>query len=215
MVSYYRRLFRDSWSGQYVGERPRVNCESVPRLPASLLRWVIDDPRPREYVFLWRGEFPKVWRAGGGRRLVLVAEETLVVKSLPGGPPPSRAGEEWVSIEPNRAPHAIRLLRRQLPRSRGSAVLAFCGECARPRRYLYARNRSGRGAFAWVCRVCQELRYSSEGGALRFSGRGAFGRFLASVGEDRHERPESWDPYVFSSLERAVAALESWKGSKS
>ena len=32
------------WHQRYLGAR--VNCESVPRLPAGAVAWVLDDPRP-------------------------------------------------------------------------------------------------------------------------------------------------------------------------
>jgi hypothetical protein len=31
----------------------RVNCESIPRLPAAAVRFAIDDPRQIPYLFVW------------------------------------------------------------------------------------------------------------------------------------------------------------------
>jgi hypothetical protein len=76
----------------------------------------------------------------------------------------------------------LRVVWRMLPRHGGRALLFFCP----------------------YCHSCARLRYSSEGGHLRGSGRGAIAAFFrASFGN--LSRPESWLPYMFTSPEEAAA----------
>ena len=96
---------------------------------------------------------------------------------------------------------------RMLPRNGGRALFLLCPLCDTPRRHVYGwewdrvsgwsnRVRS----ISWRCRSCARLRYSSEGGYLRGNTRGALGAmFQAAFGN--LPRPQSWLPYVFSSIE--------------
>lgn len=173
------------WHEHFLGGL-RVNCESVPRLPAGAVRRVLDDPRKIPYLFLWR-------RDDRGEIV-----EAVRVAVSPGGHPPVRPGEEWVSVtRPPRTVgyvHALRVLRRTLPRHGGEALSLVCPGCNRPRLYLYAWEVSGSRVVPrpWHCRTCSGLRYQSEGTYNRFPDWGGY------------PRPDTWDPYVFSSLEEAL-----------
>lgn len=89
---------------------------------------------------------------------------------------------------------------RMLPRHGGRALLLVCSCCGVPRRHIYGwewdrfSGRSNRvRRIAWKCRSCAGLCYSSEGGYLRP------GRLFRAFGN--LPRPESWFPYVFTSLD--------------
>ena len=97
----------------------------------------------------------------------------------------------------------LRIVWRMLPRNGGRALFLLCRYCDPPRRFVYGwewdtfsgwSNRVRR--IAWKCRSCAELRYPSKGGYLRPDTRfGAFGNL---------PRPESWFPYVFTSIDAAA-----------
>lgn len=148
---------------------------------------MLDDPRGIPYLFLWRTEDRPVSGVGEFAEAVRVA-------ALPGGPPPVRPGEGWVSITRPAGQagcvHALRLVHRPLPRNGGDDVLLLCPACEKPRRYLYAWEVIESRVFSrpWHCRTCAGLRYQSEG-----RGRNAWGPY------PRY----SWDPYVLSSLEKS------------
>lgn len=185
------RKARD-WHGHLRGDL-RLNVESVPRLAAGAVRWVLDDPRGIPYLFVWRLDCRPVSGVPENVEVVRVA-------ALPGGPPPIRSGEEWVSITRPLGQigcvHALQLLRRPLPRNGGTDVLLLCPNptCGRPSRYLYAWEVLGRRIISrpWNCRSCARLRYASEG-----EGRNPWGPYPR----------DPWDPYVFSSLEQAAKAI--------
>ena len=99
----------------------------------------------------------------------------------------------------------LRIVWRALPRNGGSALMLLCFYCNTPRRFVYGWEWDSFSGWSnrvrqvsWCCRSCNRLRYSSEGGYLRGSGRGAIAAFFrASFGN--LPRPKSWLPYVFSS----------------
>lgn len=180
---------RDS-DGRFCGGR--INLESVPRLPASAVRFALEDPRPTPYLFVW------VNADGGIVEALRVARE---------GPEEILPGQEWVSIRPaNRAGQvvvALRVHRLPLPRNGGKAMFVECPACHSVRRHLYARSRVGRSRIRelWRCRPCSGLRYSSEGVYVD-----SFARF---VGLRSPFVDGPWDPEVFSSPSRASGRFES------
>ena len=117
---------------------------------------------------------------------------------------------------------AIRLciVWRTLPRNGGRALFLFCPYCNTPRRFVCGWEWDSFSGWSnrvrqvsWCCRSCNRLRYSSEGGHLRGSGRGALGAmFRAAFGN--LPRPKSWLPYVFTSPQEAAEAglctVDSW-----
>jgi hypothetical protein len=108
----------------------------------------------------------------------------------------------------------LRLVWQVLPRNGGRALLLVCSYCNTPRRHVYGwewdsfsgwSNRVRR--VSWLCRSCARLRYSSEGGYLRPGHLGRLARLgvmLRAFGN--LPRPESWLPYVFTSIEGAAEA---------
>lgn len=179
-----QRMSQRGWHEYYDGFR--ANCESVPRLSAWLVRWVLDDPRCVPYLLFWR------WMDRGA------PDEILGIRGLP----PSG---EWAELKRiNRTSVAIQTVRRCLPRGRGVVLLLKCPSCWRPCRHLYGWSVRGQRVFrsVWKCRNCAGLRYTSEGTYVRF-------RWLGG-----YPRTSPWDPYVFTNLADAESALssESWKG---
>lgn len=183
---------RDS-SGHYWSPL-RANCENVPRLPGSAVRFVLDDPHGAPYLFVWREE---------GCQPVLsvrVARYKLSVSVIDGfryEEPPIPLGQEWVSVtRPAPQPDfgqakALQVVRVPMPRGGGKDLLLICPGfgCARPRRYLYAWEVSEYrlNLRLWQCRTCAGLRYYSEG----------------SRGGIYYKPDFHWDPEVFHSPEQA------------
>jgi hypothetical protein len=113
----------------------------------------------------------------------------------------------YESVRP-RSATVLRIVWRMLPRNGGRSLFLLCPYCNTPRCHVYGwewdsisgwsnRVRS----ISWRCRSCARLRYSSEGGYLRPTGLGRLGQLgvmLAAYGN--LPRPESWLPYVFTSL---------------
>ena len=96
-----------------------IPCESVPRLPASVVRCVLDDPRHLRYFLLWR------WIDRGETR------EVLGIRRLP-------SSEEWVELKrPDGSLVTIRTVCRRLPRNGAMVLLLTCPCFQRPCRYLY------------------------------------------------------------------------------
>jgi hypothetical protein len=197
MVDEAKRPSR-GWGGRYVG--PRVNCESVPCLPAAAVAWMLNDPRKVPYLMVWKDD-----RSGGLIEAVRVARYSV---------PDNLDWPGWVEIKrTNGMRSVIRTVERSLPRNGGKARLLTCPRCQRPRGALYAwevnrtRTHSVRVA-TWQCRTCAGLRYSSEGAALAYRPRSGLGKALAAMDNfTRHPRPEPCYPYVFVNPVDAEAIL--------
>jgi hypothetical protein len=189
---------RQRRGGRFFGRR--VNCEKVPRLPAALVRWVLDDPRKISYLLIWKSP-------SDGE----IKEAVRVRRYAP--PPQHPSDSELVEIK--RTDGTLLLLRfawRYLPRNGGRVLLLMCWHCGRFRRSLYGWEAAGRYTNSaqvsdWQCRTCAGLRYSSEGGALVLRARGSWFRALEmSYGVTRSDRPDPWYPYVLTSPEQAAEA---------
>jgi hypothetical protein len=167
------------WHGFFEGFR--IPCESVPRLPAWVVRCVLDDPRRLRYFLFWR------WMDRGE------ADEILGVRWLP----PS--GESAELKRPDGSLVVIQTVRRRLPRNGGVALLLTCPDCRRECRHLYAwsvnDNRVVRSM--WKCRKCAGLHYNSEGTYVRFRQLGGY------------PRTPPWDPRVFADPVDGERALRS------
>jgi hypothetical protein len=179
--------------GRFFGRR--VNCGSVPILPAGAVRQVLDDPRRIPYLFVWKSE-----RDG------LLKEAVRISTKIDPPVPFSLDGTQWVEIKRTTGDrNFIRTELRALPRNGGSVRLLVCFSCGQPRRALYGWQPGGRytnsvQTGSWKCRTCAGLRYASEGGALVLRSRGRWFRAIEmQYGLARSPRPESWYPYVFSS----------------
>jgi hypothetical protein len=185
-----QRKQRRGWHQHFLGFRARLNCESIPVLPASLVQANFNDPRGIQYLVVWKDE-----RDGKIKEALRLARHV---------DPREPAATHYVELK--RTDGSLTILPtiwRMLPRNGGRFLLLVCSYCSTPCRHVYAwewdsfsgwSNRVRR--IAWKCRSCAELRYSSEGGHLRTSGLfRAFGNL---------PRPESWFPYVFTSLDAAA-----------
>lgn len=165
------------WHGYYEGFR--IPCESIPRLPAWVVRCVLDDPRQLRYLVFWQ------WMDRGEPK------EVLGIRWLP----PSG---EWVELKrPNGSVVEIQTVRRRLPRHGGMALLLTCPYCFRPCRHLYGWSVRDKRVVRsmWKCRTCAGLHYNSEGTYVRF-------RWLGG-----YPRTWPWDPRVFTNLVDAERAL--------
>jgi hypothetical protein len=94
----------------------------------------------------------------------------------------------------------LRLVWQMLPRNGGRALLLVCSYCNTPRRHVYGWEWDSISGWSnrvrsvsWRCRSCARLRYSSEGGYLC---PGVMFRAFGNL-----PRPESWLPYVFTSID--------------
>lgn len=175
-----QRIRRRDWRQRFAGFR--VNCESIPRLPARLVDLAVRDPRGIPYLFLWQ------WMSDPG-----VKEAVRVFW---------QRTDEWIEVKrSDGSGERIRMSRVPLPRRGGTALLLFCPDCGIPRRHLYAwsvwNNELMRSI--WKCRICAGLRYRSEGTYIP-----AMWRCLGG-----YPRTEPWDPTVFSSPKQAAAFLRS------
>jgi hypothetical protein len=188
--------------GRFFGRR--VNCESVPALPASTVRRVLDDPRKIPYLLVWRSQ-----QDGTVQDVVRVAAETAW--GIANSPlPVDRTG--WIEIRrPDGACTFIRTAEHPLPRNGGKVRLLVCPHCQAPRRALYGWMAGGRftnsaQSSRWQCRGCAGLRFASEGGALKVRSRSPLFRPLNVIfSAMRRERIQPWLPLVFSSPVKAAA----------
>ena len=189
------KVQRRASSGHFLRFWARLNCEEMPVIPAWLVRRNLDDPRKIPYLLIWRRESDgKIMEAV---RLTCHADGYSGYVQL-------KRTDGSVTV--------LRIIWRALPRNGGSALMLLCFYCNTPRRLVYGWEWDSFSGWSnrvrsvsWQCRSCARLRYSSEGGYLRGSGRGAIAAFCrASFGN--LPRPESWLPYVFMSPEEAADA---------
>lgn len=166
----------------------------MPVISAWLVRSNLNDPRRIPYLLIWKDE-----RDGEIKEAVRLARYV--------DPHDSRAETNHVELKRTDGSATIlRVVWRMLPRNGGRALFLFCPYCDAPRRHVYGwewDSFSGRSnrvrSISWRCRSCARLRYSSEGGHLRQSGRGALAALFRVLGN--LPRPESWLPYVFTSID--------------
>lgn len=186
------------WGGRYVGAR--VNCESVPCLPAAAVAWILNDPRQAPHLLIWKDP-----RTDEVMEVVRIAVCDFPI-------PVAHAGSVDVR-RTNGSRSFIRTVEHRMPRNGGRGRLVICPLCQTPRRALYAwkvnRARSHALFIAhWQCRECAGLRYASEGGGLHYRPRSALGRLVAAFdGFTQHPRPEPWYPYMFANPIDAQAIL--------
>lgn len=184
------------WHQRFAGFR--VNCESVPCLPAWAVAWMLADPRQVPYLLVWVGRL-----SDATRDAVRVAQFC---------PPGSPALPDWVELKRwNGTSGAVRIIEHPLPRNSGKALLLRCNYCQKARHALYgweADRFSGRVSRApWQCRSCAGLCYASEGRALWIRSRSVWGRLLErEFGPARSDRPEPWFPLIFTSPVDAAGA---------
>ncbi len=122
-------------------------------------------------------------------------------------PHDSSAAQNYVELKrTDGSATLLRIVWRTLPRNGGRALFLLCPHCDTPRRHVYGWEWDSFSGWSnrvrrtdWCCRSCNRLRYSSEGGYLRGSGRGALAAIFRAYGN--LPRPESWFPYVFTSID--------------
>ena len=183
--------------GRFLGFWARLNCEHMPVIPACIVRANLDDPRKIPYLLVWKDD-----RHDG--QIMEAVRLTCHADGYSG----------YVQLKRTDASATVLgIVWRALPRNGGRALFLFCPHCQVPRRFVYGwewdsfsgwSNRVRK--ISWRCRSCALLRYSSEGGHLRPTGGfrglarlGEAGLMLAALGN--LPRPESWFPYVFTSID--------------
>lgn len=193
-----QRAQRRGWHQHFLGSWARINCESIPVIPAWLVRSNLDDPRRIPYLLVWKDE-----KHGGE-----IKEAVRLARYV--DPHDPRATANHVEIK--RTDGSVTILRivwRILPGNGGRALLFVCSYCSTPRRHVYGwewdsfsgwSNRVRR--ISWRCRSCARLRYSSEGGYL------SPGKMFRALGN--LPRPQSWFPHVFYSPQQARDAGVLW-----
>lgn len=193
---YVYKGVRRGWGGRFLGFR--INCEQVPALPASVVRWIWDDPRRISYLLIWKHP-----RSGVNKDAVRIARQ-IPRTNLP----------EADSVEIKRADGStvpIYLAWRRQPNG-GRSLLLKCWECQRPSRTLYGWRLGNDGRYLcaaladWQCRRCAQLTYASEGSALVYRSGVVSRIFRRPCPPVSSPRSEVWLPYVFSSPERAMEA---------
>jgi hypothetical protein len=179
---------------RFIGSRARLNCENMPVIRAWLVRRNLNDPRKIPYLLVWKDE-----RHGGE-----IKEAVRLARYVE--PSNSRVTDNYVELKRTDGSAAVlRIVWRTLPRNGGRALLLVCSFCNTPRRHVYGWEWDSFSGWSnrvrsvsWRCRSCARLRYSSEGGYLC---PGVMFRAFGNL-----PRPESWLPYVFTSLEEAAEA---------
>src|SRR5260370_5756206 len=167
---------RDS-AGRFFG--PRVNVESVPRLPTFPARWPLTDARRRAYFVFWK-------------------QEGAITDAIVMAPIEEGAAILITTLEKNNL--RVPVVRHPVPGR--STILYLCPDCGRPCRYLYRYALAGhcrvsKGRFRW--QTCSRLRFASQG-----SYRGRFARAFSAMltqhcGCVREPYPRFlWDPRAVS-----------------
>lgn len=185
--------------GQFLGYR--LNCETVPMLPAWAVRRVWDDPRGIPHLLVWRGrqdgEIKEAVRLFIARRPGPGEAPHVEIKRLDGSKVEIYFAWQWKAHGRN-------------------SLLLRCWSCQKPCRGLYGARVGDDGRYYavrqadWQCRQCAGLRYSSEGGTLILRSRGNFvtqleARLGITNGPFHWPRPEPWFPFVFSGVEHGVS----------
>jgi hypothetical protein len=170
-------------------------------MPAWLVRCNLDDPRRIPYLLIWNERHD-----GEIKEAVRLARD--VEPSIE--PSNSRMRGNYVELKrTDSSTTVLRIVWRMLRRNGGRALLLISSYRNTPRRHVYGwdnflgwSNRVRRTD--WCCRSCNRLRYPSEGGYLRGSGRGALVALFRAFGN--LPRPEPWLPYMFTSPAEAATA---------
>jgi len=180
--------------GRYFGAR--VNCESVPCLPARSVARALRDPRGVPYLLVWQDSDTGA-----------VKEAVRVIRY---GEPGPCDWTGWIEIKRTNGTHTlVRTVERALPRNGGKALLLVCPYCQQPCRALYGWELNRMRTHSvflnkWQCRVCAGLRYASEGGALIFRSRSSLAWVLDLLLGTSRPRPEPWEPLVLTSPAQAA-----------
>jgi hypothetical protein len=194
-----RRKQGHGWNGHFLGYWARLNCENMPVIPAWIVRANLNDPRRIPYLLIWKDE-----RHDGE-----IKEAVRLARYVE--PSNSRMTDNCVELKrTDGSATVLPIVWRLLPRNKGRALLLACSSCNAPCRHVYGWAWDSLSGWSnrvrnvsWRCHSCAQLRYSSEGGYLRGSGRGALAGIFRACGN--LPRPEPWLPYVFTSPRVAAA----------
>lgn len=183
----------------------RINCETVPRLPAHVVAAYLADPRRIPYLLVWTYRGLPIERVLKSSSLGQLREAVrLAPFSFHEGEAPSPG---WVEVKRwNGVRIGLQVLKQPLARNGGRNLLLVCNRCQKPRRALYGgqaikQDRCVRTA-DWICRRCADLSYESEGGALIYRTRWGVARPLSGL--VMKHRTEPWEPLVITSTLHAI-----------
>src|SRR5215831_9775117 len=162
----------------------RINCETIPALPVSIVQQVLAAFDDETHLLIWRNKWD-------GQ-----VEEVATINR--GVVPRCFSGAEAVEVRRPNSISDLYVFRRPLPRNGGNDTFLECPVCNNLRRALYGWASAGgttRTVYRseWRCRECAGLRYASEGGALLVRSRGLVGHVL---GVAHAPRPKPWLPLV-------------------
>lgn len=161
------------WHQYFVGFRRRINCESVPRLPAIIIRYFFESEEMESCSLVWRWMHEHEIQEGVTlRRMTGLSQVEL-----------RRA---------NGKSQVLALSWHSLPRNGGMGIMVVCPRCGHPRRFLYGWQNDGSYVrrSLWQCRGCAGLRYRSEGTYIPHGW-----RFLGG-----YPRTPPWDPVIVRDL---------------
>jgi len=174
---------RDS-GGRFYGLR--VDVEDVPRIPARVARYVLDDRRARPYLVVWTD---RVFGQGERVGLALRAEP--------------RDGDRVRFLSP-RVDETVGTVR--VPIAGGRAALLWrCPTCGVGRRFLYVHRLSTWGLRTGFlgCARCNRLRWNSQGRFL--------GDFARAMRGNRRRLPlprQPWEPAAVVSSPAGLSEID-------
>jgi len=129
-----------------LGLKCRINCESVPRPPAIIVRCFLEAEEVEcgSLVSRWMYESQ--------------IKVSLTLRRMPGLCQVELTRSNWTS-------QALACTWHSLPRNGGRGLMVVCPRCRRPRRFLYGWQNDGESVqrSLWQCRECAGLRYRSKG----------------------------------------------------
>src|SRR5450755_3276137 len=101
---------------------PRIDCESVPRLPAYVVAWALADPRKTPYVLHWNVDGRFVYGVPDLAECVRISRD--------------RAGEHVILTRVSGSTGLVRVVRRTtVGAAIGSDLLLVCSACGQPKRH--------------------------------------------------------------------------------
>ena len=188
------------WHQHFIGSWARLNCESIPVIPAWLVRSNLDDPRKIPYLLVWKDE-----RYGDE-----IKEAVRLARYVE--PNTSHVTDDYVVLKrTDGSATVLRIVWRMLPRNGGRRSSCFARTVTRRAVTSTAgsgtvfrdgRTESGVSAGYAVhvldCATHPKAAICAEAGVVRWA---PIFRAYGNL-----PRPESWLPDVFTSPEEAAEA---------
>ena len=139
----HKRRQDRGWHQYFLGFRRRINCESVPRLPAIIVRYFLEAEEVECGSLVWRWMYESQ------------IKESLTLRRMPG----------LCQVELTRSngtSQALAYTWHSLPRNGGRGLMVICPRCKRPRRFLYGWKNDGECVRRSLrqCRECAGLPFS-------------------------------------------------------